>query len=48
MKTLKNLTLALTAVLAAGAFGQAARHTEIKTPPLRKFSIPQPKRIASS
>jgi zinc protease len=45
---MKKLTTACIALLmtAAGAFGQAARHTEIKSPPLRKFAIPQPKRIA--
>ena len=38
-------SLALTLIMAAGALAQATSHTEIKTPPLRKFSMPQPKRV---
>lgn len=47
MKTLKNLAIAAAMTLTAGgALGQVTSHTEIKASALRKFSIPQPKRIA--
>jgi zinc protease len=35
-------------LMAAGASAQVTTYTEIKTPPLRSFSMPQPKRIALS
>ncbi|PYQ27737.1 MAG: hypothetical protein DMF56_19220 [Acidobacteria bacterium] len=35
-------------LLAAGAFGQATSVNDIKTPPLRSFSMPQPKRVQLS
>jgi len=41
-----NVLSAALLLIAAQAFGQVNSHTEIKTPPLRKFSMPQPKRIA--
>ncbi|HEX8618463.1 MAG TPA: insulinase family protein [Thermoanaerobaculia bacterium] len=43
MRRLTSLAVAL--LMATGAFAQVTTHTEIKTPPLRKFSMPQPKRI---
>lgn len=39
-------TLAVLFLSALGAFAQVTDHRQIKTPPLRTFSIPQPKRIA--
>ena len=41
----KTLTLLATLFLALGAFGQVTDYKEIKTPSLRQFSMPQPKRI---
>jgi zinc protease len=37
--------LASLLLFAAGAFAQVTDHRDIKTPPLRQFSMPQPKRI---
>ena len=45
MKKLIVPALAL-ATLASSAFAQVTSHRDIKTPSLRSFSIPQPKRIA--
>jgi zinc protease len=39
-------SIAAMLLMASGALAQATSHTDIKTPPLRKFSMPQPKRIA--
>jgi zinc protease len=39
-------SIALTLFVAAGALAQATTPDQIKSPPLRKFSMPQPKRIA--
>lgn len=44
MKRTLSITIALL-TLATGALGQVKSPSEIKTPPLRKFSMPQPKRI---
>lgn len=41
----KTATLLAVLFLAATALGQARDYREIPTPPLRKFSMPQPKRI---
>ena len=41
-------SIAAMLLMAAGASAQVTSHTEIKTPPLRKFAMPQPKRIALS
>lgn len=41
----KSAVLLLTLFLASTALGQVRDHREIKTPPLRSFSMPQPKRI---
>lgn len=46
MKRLASIAAML--LMAAGASAQVVSHTEIKTPPLRRFSMPQPKRIALS
>ena len=47
MSRLKTIVLAaLTIALGTSATAQVSDYREIKTPPLRKFSIPQPKRIA--
>ena len=48
MKMLRRTALAAAALLALGAQGiaQVTDHRDIKTPPLRQFSMPQPKRIA--
>ena len=50
MKTLRNTAVAVIAllVLATSSFAQATRVDEIKNPPLRKFAMPQPKRIQLS
>lgn len=46
MNRLRTLAVyVLTSLVALTAFGQVSRHTDIKTPPLRKFAMPQPKRI---
>ncbi len=48
MKTLKRHGLAaatLLLALASPAFTQVTKYTEIKTPPLRSFTVEQPKRI---
>jgi zinc protease len=39
-------SIAAMLLMAAGAFAQVTSYKDIKTPPLRKFSMPQPKRIA--
>jgi len=41
----KTASLLATIFLTATALAQVKDHREIKTPPLRKFSMPQPKRI---
>lgn len=41
----KIATLLATLFLAATAFAQVKDHRQIETPPLRQFSMPQPKRI---
>ena len=41
----KTATLLATLLFAATTFAQVKDHREIETPPLRKFSMPQPKRI---
>jgi zinc protease len=41
-------SMAAMLLMATGALAQVTSYTEIKTPPLRKFSMPQPKRIALS
>lgn len=41
----KTFALLASLVLAASAFGQVTTYKDIKTPALRKFSMPQPKRI---
>ena len=49
MKTLtRHAAVAALAILAlAGqAFGQVRDYRDIKTPPLRNFTVPQPKRVA--
>lgn len=43
MRTTAAFLLAL--FVTGGAFAQAKQHEQIPTPPLRKFSMPQPKRI---
>lgn len=48
MKTLtKSVTVAALAIvtLAGQAFGQVKDYRDIKTPPLRSFTVPQPKRV---
>src|SRR5688572_30438061 len=45
MKRLAS-SIALTLFVAAGALAQATTPDQIKSQPLRKFSMPQPKRIA--
>lgn len=45
MKRLAS-SIALMLFVAAGALAQATTPDQIKSPPLRKFSMPQPKRIA--
>lgn len=42
----KLLTLAALLLSTTAAFGQVTDYRDIKTPPLRNFSLPQPKRIA--
>ena len=44
--TLKHLGSAVLILLAATASAQVTSVNDIKTPPLRKFETPQPKRIA--
>ncbi|HYO78115.1 MAG TPA: pitrilysin family protein, partial [Thermoanaerobaculia bacterium] len=44
MKKLASIAVML--LMAAGASAQVTSHTQIKSPPLRSFSMPQPKRIA--
>ncbi|HEX2059348.1 MAG TPA: pitrilysin family protein, partial [Thermoanaerobaculia bacterium] len=44
MKRFASIACAL--VLATSVIAQVSHHSEIKAPPLRKFSMPQPKRIA--
>ena len=44
MKRLPIISLLI--LLAATASAQVNSHRDIKTPPLRKFETPQPKRIA--
>jgi zinc protease len=46
MRTLRRIAAASLLALAAGAFAQVTDYHDIKTPPLRKFAMPQPKRIA--
>jgi len=50
MKLLRKLAVvsASLLMLIGSAFGQASSVDDIKTPPLRKFSMPQPKRIQLS
>ena len=43
MKRLASIAVAV--LMAANAVAQVTNHTEIKAPPLRKFSMPQPKKI---
>jgi zinc protease len=45
MKKLASIAVLLL-MAATGAFAQATSVTQIQSPPLRKFSMPQPKRIA--
>ncbi|MBV8518686.1 MAG: insulinase family protein [Acidobacteria bacterium] len=46
MKTLRTSLALLLAAVTASAFAQATSYRDIKTPPLRSFAMPQPKRIA--
>jgi len=45
MRMLRRIAAASLLALAAGAFAQVTDYHDIKTPPLRKFAMPQPKRI---
>ncbi|HEX2123763.1 MAG TPA: pitrilysin family protein [Thermoanaerobaculia bacterium] len=47
MKTLRTMTAIAVGLLltASAALGQVSTPDQIKTPPLRKFSMPQPKRV---
>jgi len=45
MKMLKNLSIAAAAVLALAGNAQVTDYHKIQTPPLRSFSVEQPKRI---
>ncbi len=45
MKTLKHLTIAAATLLSLGATAQVTDYRQIQTPPLRSFTVAQPKRI---